>query len=384
MSNIKEPFVDFHPDRNFRPHVEERSRFLPILFGVLALLAACGYGGYYFYENSESFNPYKKVYDRLGIELPRTFEKFGRAAQHLEQLRREPCDRVAFSAFATLVESAGYPRESAKSLESYNRECTQSDEMLEAAYAAYTRVGDHKAALRVADELVKSDSGNKTYRFWRGNAHERAKDYKAALADYISTLELFSNLSNVASSQFYQVSLMYDKIGKPCEAISPLETYLSYNVKERQTQQIAKLISEYSRKGKCAATYANGSARIVIPPSNRIDVTINGARARMILDTGATQVSITPEMAARARIVPDTSDLVEVKVVGGLMQQASGYAQSIQVGSATAANVPILITIGSKDAFGPETDGLLGMSFLSRFTMTLSTGLVELQQKVRN
>ena len=39
---------------------------------------------------------------------------------------------------------------SAKGLESYNLECTQSDEMLEAAYLAYTRVGDHKAALRVA------------------------------------------------------------------------------------------------------------------------------------------------------------------------------------------------------------------------------------------
>ncbi len=255
--------------------------------------------------------------------------------------------------------------------------------MLEAAYSAYTRVGDHKAAVRVADELVKSDLGNKNYRFWRGNAHEHARDYKAALSDYISTLELFPDLSTVAASQFYEVSLMYDKIGKPCEAISPLETYLSYNVNERQTQQIAKLISEYSRKGKCAANYANGSARIIIPPNNRIDVLINGSKARMILDTGATQVSITPEMAARW-IVPDTSDFVEVKVVGGLLQQATGYAQSIQVGSATAANVPVLIAVGSQNAFGAETDGLLGMSFLSRFTVTLSTGSVELQQKVRN
>jgi aspartyl protease family protein len=384
MTDSKERFADFRPDRNFALHTEERSRFLPTLAGVVVLVAACGYGGYYFYTNSETFNPYKKFYDRIGIEIPRSFERFGQASLYLDQLKREPCDSVAFSALATLMENAGYPRESAKGLESYNLECTQSDEMLEAAYSAYTRVGDHKAALRVADELVKSDSGNKNYRFWRGNAYERARDYKAALADYISTLELFPDLSTVASSQFYQVSLMYDKIGKPCEAISPLETYLSYDVKERQTQQIARLISEYSRKGQCAATYANGSARIVISRSNRIDVVINGSKARMILDTGATQVSLTPEMAARARITPDASDFVEVKVVGGLMQQATGYAQSIQVGSATAANVPVLIAVGSKDAFGAETDGLLGMSFLSRFTMTLSTGLVELQQKARN
>jgi aspartyl protease family protein len=145
---------------------------------------------------------------------------------------------------------------------------------------------------------------------------------------------------------------MYDKIGKPCEAIRPLETFISYNVKERQSQQIAKLISDYSRKGKCAVNYSNGSARVVIPPSNVVDVTINGSRARMIIDTGASAVVLTTEMAARARITPDTSDLVEVKTVGGFMKQATGYAQTMQVAEARAANVPVLIAINSTNTFG--------------------------------
>lgn len=379
-SNLK---ADFRAERSSSPQQEERSRFLPILLGLLVIIGTIGYGGYYFYINSESFNPYKKVYERLGISIPREFERFGSAARYLDQVKREPCDSVAFTSLTELMEKAGFPRESAVSLEAFSNDCTQSDEMLRSALVAYTRVGDHKAAIRVGDALVKSDAGSKEFRFWRGQAHERAKDYKAALADYISTLQLFPDLSSVSSSQFYQVSLMYDKIGKPCEAIAPLETYLSYNVKERQTQQIAQLISEYSRKGSCAATYANGSARVIIPPTNRIDVLINGSPARMILDTGATSIAITPEMAARARITPDSSNLVEVKVVGGLMQQATGYAQSVKVGDATAANVPLLIAVGSKDAFGSETDGLLGMSFLSRYSVALSPGLLELTQKSR-
>jgi len=282
------------------------------------------------------------------------------------------------------MEKAGYPRESAISLEAYNRTCAPSEEMLQSAYGSYIRVGDHKAAIKVADELIKLDTSSYDYRFMRGAAYESAKDYKSALADYISTLDLFPDLSNVAGSQFFQVSSMYDKLGKPCDAIGPLETYISYNVKERQSQQIAKLISEYSRKGKCAATYANGSARILMPPRNLIDVMINGSRARMIVDTGASLVSLTAEMAARARITPDTSDLVEVKVVGGQMKQATGYAQSIQVGEATAANVPVLIAVGSKDAFGTEIDGLLGMSFLSRYSVAMSPGLLELKPRNRN
>ena len=111
---------------------------------------------------------------------------------------------------------------------------------------------------------------------------------------------------------------------------------------------------------------------------------INGSRARMIIDTGASLVSLTPEMAARARITPDTSDLIEVKVVGGLQKQATGYAQTLQVAEATAANVPVLIAIGSKDAFGQGVDGLLGMSFLSRYTVALSPGLLELKPRNRS
>jgi tetratricopeptide (TPR) repeat protein len=376
--------IDIPPERIGGHQSEERSNIFAIIAGIMAFAAAAGHAGYYFYSNVEMFNPYRKTYERLGIDLPRSFERFGQASQYLDQVKREPCDNVAFIALAKLMEGAGYPRESAMSLEAYNRSCTFSEEMLQSAYAAYTRIGDHKAAINVADELVKFDSASYDYRFMRGSAYERSREYKAALADYISTLDLFPDLSKVAGSQFYQVSAMYDKIGKPCDAIGPLETYISYDVKGRQSQQIAKLISDYARKGKCAANYANGSARVLIPPSNLVDVVINGSRARMVLDTGASHLSLTPEMAARARIMPDASDLVEVKVVGGLLKQATGYAQTVQVAEATAANVPLLIAVGSKDAFGPGIDGLLGMTFLSRYTVGLSPGLLELKPRNRN
>jgi len=375
---------DIRPERVGGSYVEERSVVFPIIAGIIAIVAAFSYAGYYFYTTAEMFNPYRKTYEKLGIDLPRSFERFELASRYLDQVNREPCDKVSFMALAKLMESAGYPRESAKSLEAYNQSCTFSEDMLQFAYAAYTRIGDHKAAIKVADELVKFDPASYDYRFMRGSAHENARDYKAALADYISTLDLFPDLSNVDGSQFYQVSTMYDKLGKPCDAIGPLETFISYNVKERQTQQIAKLISDYSRKGNCTATYANGSARVVIPQSNLVDVVINGSRARLIIDTGASLVSLTPEMAARARITPDASDLVEVKVVGSLLKQATGYAQPLQVGEATAASVPVLIAIGSKDAFGKGIDGLLGMSFLSRYTVALSPGLLELKPRNRS
>jgi tetratricopeptide (TPR) repeat protein len=163
-------FTDIRPERITSSYVEERSNVLPIIAGVFAIVAAIGYAGYYFYANAEMFNPYKGTYVRLGIDLPRSFERYGLASQYLDQVNREPCDNVALFALAKLMESAGYPRESAKSLESYNRSCAFSEEMLQFAYSAYTRVGDHKAAIKVANELVKFDPASYNYRFMRGKA----------------------------------------------------------------------------------------------------------------------------------------------------------------------------------------------------------------------
>ena len=66
------------------------------------------------------------------------------------------------------------------------------------------------------------------------------------------------------------------------------------------------------------------------------------------------------------------------------MKQATGYAQTIQVADATAASVPILIAVNGKDTFGAGIDGLLGMTFLSRFNATISPGLFELKPRARN
>jgi aspartyl protease family protein len=144
------------------------------------------------------------------------------------------------------------------------------------------------------------------------------------------------------------------------------------------------MITEFANKGKCRATYATGNDRILISANNYVDVIINGARGRMILDTGASIVSMTPSFAARARIMPDESNLMTFQVVGGTVQNAPGYAQLIQVGNARAANVPVAISIGNDNAFGAQIDGLLGMTFLARFNVTLSNGALELKPRALN
>jgi aspartyl protease family protein len=266
----------------------------------------------------------------------------------------------------------------------FGERCGYDENLLEGAYAALTRVGDLTGAAAVANEMIKVDQARGRYRFLRGTAYEGLKNYKAALSDYISTLQLFTDLSNVAPSEFYRISRMYDALGRPCDAITPLEMYLSYNVKQRQTAQISQMIVEYANKGSCRANYATGNDRVVISASNIIDVVINGARGRMIVDTGASMVSLTPDFATRARILPDENNLMTFQVVGGTIQSAPGYAQLIEVGKSRAANVPVAVSVGNNVAFGQQIDGLLGMTFLARFNVTISNGGLELKPRVLN
>ena len=315
------------PERLVPTDVERSSYFVPAAL-VVACLGAIGAGIYVYLQSSTLvLSPYRTVLEQLHANtLPADFQKRQGAAQLLDQLRREPCDRAAIIPLAKLMEQAGYPREGARSAQNFGERCGYDDELLEGVYAALTRVGDLAGALSTANRMIELDQARGRYRFLRGTAYEGLKNYKAALSDYISTLQLFTDLSNVASSEFYRISRMYDAIGRPCDAVTPLEMYLSYNVAKRLTQQITQMIKEFANKGSCRATYATGTDRILIPISNIVDVIINGARGRMIVDTGASMVSITPAFAARARILPDETNPMTLQAVGGTVQSAPGYA----------------------------------------------------------
>lgn len=378
------------PERLAPVYEERTSYFVPAVVALVAVLGA-GFGIYAYLQGVPIFSkpiyvsPYKPVYEQLDAStLPPQFERAPGAIRLLDQLRREPCDREAIIPLAKLMVDEGYPREGAKSSMKFGERCGYDGNLLEGAYAALTRVGDLTGAVVAANEMIKLDQARGRYRFLRGSAYEGLKNYKAALSDYISTLQLFTDLSNVAPSEFYRISRMYDAVGRPCEAITPLEMYLSYNVAQRQTAQLSQMVTEYANKGNCRANYATGSDRVMVSPPNIVDVVINGARGRMIVDTGASMVSLTPRFAARARILPDENNLMTFQVVGGTIQSALGYAQLIELGKTRAANVPVAVSVGNNAAFGQQIDGLLGMTFLARFNVTLSSGALELKPRVLN
>jgi len=358
-------------------------RWLPLAISVVVILAvACG--GLYYWYVFLPYSNYAEVYHILGIsQMPWGLEHQLKVQSRLDQLSHEPCYRDAVMDLADSLLDAGYPGEANTILVTFEQRCGESDEMSLIRYKALVAVGDFSTAAQIADSLVQSNPADPYIRYWRGNAYEELKDFPRALTDYINSIQLLGEPASISIDNFYDISRMYAASNRYCDAITPIETYISFDPANRRTTQYTQLIAEYAQKGNCDVQFASGSAvvsRLAIsgaPGANTLPVVVNGTPGNFLLDTGATFVAVTPEFAAKAKLKIETGTQLPIKTVGGNASADLGYAQTVSVAKAEAQGVPVAVVRGAVDPFGTHLDGLLGMSFLARFKVSLSQNTIE-------
>jgi clan AA aspartic protease (TIGR02281 family) len=109
-------------------------------------------------------------------------------------------------------------------------------------------------------------------------------------------------------------------------------------------------------------------------------VRVNNARtARFLVDTGATTCVISPDLAGALDIRPDRhSGPVQLQTISGLTSGHVVTILSLRVGEVEAQDVLAVV-----HDVGPSMDGILGNTFLSRFTVTLDPerGLLRLSSR---
>jgi aspartyl protease family protein len=375
------------------------NRIFPITLIVIVLVLVLGGGFGYWYYASQKLNhiakdaprqipsnfktsapEFEAVYAQLGIQpLPSTVERQQQVQARLSQLSREPCYRDAVVDLARALLKNGYPRESATSLRSFAKRCGSVEEILPLAYDGLRRISDFSGALEVAKQLVDAEPASATFRYWRALAYKETGNAALALPDYMNTIELVPDPKNEGGYFFYEWSRIYAALGRYCDAITPIEMYVSLDPIHRRTPQTKKIIAEYAEKGNCDTRYAVGSARVAFAGTADVrilTVLLNGVAGNLIVDTGATFVAITSDFASRARVSTEPGSQLTAKTVGGMAVAEIGYANSIRVGKAEALGVTVAVHRGNP--FGNRVDGLLGTSFLSRFTVTLSHTGIEL------
>jgi clan AA aspartic protease (TIGR02281 family) len=140
------------------------------------------------------------------------------------------------------------------------------------------------------------------------------------------------------------------------------------------------------KAGVAGVKYATGRRTVKLEKEGNsyyAEVKINKRnKARLLLDTGATNVQISAWMARKLGLSLSRAEKVTVSLADGSTHTARIVTlKELRVGKAKAKNVKALVIEGASI---PERGGLLGMSFLNRYNFQIDTEKHLLILRARN
>jgi clan AA aspartic protease (TIGR02281 family) len=311
---------------------------------------------------------------RLGIDLPKTVTPTASVRGPLEELTREKCDQDAILHLGDALDAAGYRRESAIAQVNFSSQCGGYAPALRGAVNTLLKLSDYATAETIASDLIRLDPYGDNGYFLRAVARDGNKSFKGAIDDYVTAIELFGNKDRISSIGYYRMARDYEKLGQFCDAMLPLERWVALDPSRHDSSQVQAMLSDYAAKGGCAAATSGGEERFpAARPGGvvKVPVVVNNVPATFILDTGAAFVALKDSFAKKAKVEIEAGSSVHLHTANGIAEGQRGRADTIQLRSLKAKSVPVVVEADSAAAYGDGVDGLLGMSFLSRFNVTI-------------
>jgi aspartyl protease family protein len=310
---------------------------------------------------------------RFAIDLPQNVAASTAIRGPLEELGRERCDQEAILQLSNALAQAGYRREAAVADVNFSSQCGGYAPALREAINVLLKLSDFSTAESIASNLIKLEPFQDNGYFLRALARDGRKSYKSAIEDYVTAIELFGNKEHISSVSYYYMARAYEKLGQFCDAMLPIEEWVALDPSRNQTSQTQAILSDYASKGGCAAA-TSGRTEVFPAPHGgalvKVPVTINGVNATFILDTGASFVVLKDSFAKKANVDIDQGSTVQIHTANGIASAKLGRARTVQLRSLKAADVPLVVEADSSATFG--ADGLLGLSFLSRFDLSIN------------
>jgi clan AA aspartic protease (TIGR02281 family) len=108
---------------------------------------------------------------------------------------------------------------------------------------------------------------------------------------------------------------------------------------------------------------------------------INGVRGLFVLDTGATYVAMRSKFADRAKVSQVGASDITMATANGLTKAKLTKADKVTLGKLVATNGSVAVLDTDEKSYGAGVDGLLGMSFLSRFEVQIANGSIEVRTR---
>jgi|JI6StandDraft_1071083.scaffolds.fasta_scaffold00048_36 clan AA aspartic protease (TIGR02281 family) len=291
--------------------------------------------------------------------------------------------------------------------------CPENPDMQEHYAEMLDRNGDSdQESLAQYQKVIKAFPKKPNPRYWAASCYQRMKKYDEAIASYrefikrdpdnidgawdgiaqcqseqgkvkeaVATLKQGIKKTPDSSFLYYQLGLMLNKNGDKLRAIRALET--SIDLDSDSADETSLLIADIAGSGKNT---------ISIPlersgNSYTAKCLLNGkANVKLIVDTGAEVVALKPSVARRLGLDIESMTPIAVTSATG---EGIGYEtriESIGLDKGKSIGKERWITAAFHDM--PEAldaDGLLGMSFLNRFTFSIDGehNILKLERKTR-
>jgi clan AA aspartic protease (TIGR02281 family) len=102
-----------------------------------------------------------------------------------------------------------------------------------------------------------------------------------------------------------------------------------------------------------------------------------------MIDTGATFVTIKKRFAEKAGLKV-AGQRVKLNTANGAVDGYLTKAKSVKLRSLESERVQVVIQLDEENDYGAGTDGLIGMSFLSRFDVTMDAKTLRIRARKAN
>jgi clan AA aspartic protease (TIGR02281 family) len=321
--------------------------------------------------------------DRLLISIPVLVVMRPAVRKALDELVREPCDRKAIADLGQALQKEGYRREAANAHVRFSETCKGHPQSLQAAANILLDLSDYPTTVAVATMYIALVPHDDNGYYLRAVAHDRGGEPKKAIDDYITAIELFGDRGRISSVSYVGMARNYERIGQFCDAASAIQAWIARNPARNETSQTRAMIAGYMARGGCAVDEKR--SEVVIPIVRRGDVVtvsviLNGVTGTFILDTGATFVLLTHDFARKAQVDVDQDSTIKLMTANGITEGRRARAKTIRLRTLEAKDVPIVVHANQKENLG-RRDGLLGMSFLSRFNVSMDAKSVRIRTR---
>lgn len=327
--------------------------------------------------------PEARVLSELGITVPDAIARRPMIARELGALSREKCDRKAIFDLSKTLEEEGYRREAAESLVGFSKQCGGYAEAIRQAINVLLDISDYPRIVELANELIDMEPNGDNGYYLRALAYDRDNKCEQAIPDYSSAIELFGNKDRISSVSYQAMSRCYEQLRQYCDAMTPIESWVAIDPGTHDNDQTRTILKRLSAQGKCAQeTKGVKEERLRRRGSDvvRAEGQINGVKGTFIVDTGASYVTIKKSFAEKAGI-KTTGQKIRLNTANGTVDGYLTRAQSVKLRSLESNRVQVVVQVDDDEDFGDGVDGLIGMSFLSRFDLVMDNKTLRIRPR---